>query len=226
MDLIAVYKELYRTHGPQGWWPVLGEDDEKIRAVYGIPYQSFEKYRLPWRDPFFEIAVGAILTQNTAWTSVVLALTNLFQAHALTPELILSSDLSRLESLIRPAGYFRQKARALQTFSNWVVTNYHGDIRRARRRGLPTLRTSLLDLWGVGFETADDILLYALNKPIFVIDAYTKRLCEFHGISFKSYEEYRLFFEQQLTNDQNTFHKTRVKWYQEYHALIVRWGKT
>src|SRR3989338_1160044 len=113
MDLIAVYKELYRTHGPQGWWPVIGEDDEKIRAVYGIPYQSFEKYRLPWRDPFFEIAVGAI-----------------------------------------------------QTFSNWVVTNYHGDIRRARRRGLPALRTSLLDLWGVGFETDDDILLYALNKPI------------------------------------------------------------
>lgn len=201
MDVFKVYKRLYRIYGPQGWWPIIGNANEKFR------------------DPHFEIAVGAILTQNTAWKNVAKAIYNLYQAKSLKPELILKLNTRKLQTLIRPAGYYKQKAKKLQIFCHWLVENYNGDLAKLKKYQIKTVRAKLLDLWGIGKETADSITLYALNKPIFVIDEYTRRLCHSFGKNFPEYDDYRHFFETNLKK-----HKS-AKLFQEYHALLVASGK-
>jgi len=159
----------------------------------------------------FEIIAGALLTQNTNWKNVEKALLNLHGSGNLSPERILSLPLPELETLIRPAGYFRQKARRLKALSE-AYLEADGD------RETEELRDYFLSINGVGPETADSILLYAYNRPSFVIDAYTRRMCSSLGLfSGKDYEEYRSFFQSSLPPEPELFN--------EFHALIVEWGK-
>lgn len=208
MRVKTIYNQLLKKHGPQHWWPVFAPLDDG--ATPGKPTK--------FRDPYFEIAVGAILTQNTAWKNVAKAIENLYNAKALTPARILKLPTRKLQALIRPAGYFRQKAKKLKLFSKWLIVNHKGEITRLKGYRLQDTRYRLLEQWGIGPETADSIILYALNKPIFVIDEYTRRLCKKYGVVYNTYDEYQKFFESKLPRD--------IKLFKEFHALIVANGKT
>jgi endonuclease-3 related protein len=206
MNVRKIYRDLYREFGPQHWWP------------------RHKGKKRPGFDPRFEIMVGAVLTQNTAWTNVERAIEALYRERLLDARAIAKVRLSKLKRLIRPAGYFNQKAKKLKILARWYC---HPERQRRIPRDpsvplLPQddtmkLRAKLLSLWGVGKETADSILLYAYHRPIFVIDAYTRRLCKMHKIVFKDYDEYRAYFEDHLPRS--------AKLFNEYHALIVVWGK-
>lgn len=163
------------------------------------------------------MCVGAILTQNTNWKNVERALVNLRQAKALSLEKLLTVPRSRLAALIRPSGYYNQKALKLQAFCRFVQLEYGGRFRRMFREPTMALRGQLLRIHGIGKETADSMLLYAGNKPVFVIDTYTKRMLAKQGIAFRQYDEYREWFEKRLPRN--------VKLFQEFHALLVAWGK-
>ena len=161
--------------------------------------------------------VGAVLTQNTAWVNVERAIENLRRAGALSAEAIAALPEPRLAALLRPSGYFNVKARRLQAFCTWYVEA--GGLERLRRRRTAPLRRALLAVPGVGPETADDILLYAFGRRVFVIDAYTRRLFGRLGLVPPGlpYEELREVFERALA--------PRAALYNEYHALIVRLAK-
>ena len=165
----------------------------------------------------FEIAIGAILTQNTTWKNVEHALSALKRERALTPHRIVGLSRKRLETLLRPSGYFHQKARRVRAFVLWVLSLEGGLLAWLKRTPAAQARSVLLALHGIGPETADSILLYAGGKPVFVVDTYTKRFCASQGTVHKTYEEYQRFFMSRLPRS--------TKFYQEYHALIVRWGK-
>ncbi len=169
----AYYRKLFAAWGRQHWWPAQSR---------------------------FEVIVGAYLTQNTAWTNVEKALANLRRARRLTIPGIRRTPQLELEQLIRSAGYFRQKAQRLKTFVGFLDERYGGSLARMFRRPTVELRGELLALNGVGPETADSILLYAGNHPAFVVDAYTRRILERHGIvtASASYDEIRELFEQAL----------------------------
>ena len=191
--LLEIYRRLYHAFGPQRWWP--GETP-------------------------FEIAIGAILTQNTNWGNVEKAIENLKRDEALNVESINNMKMERLASLIKPAGYFNVKAKRLKAFISFLRNEYHGSLKRMKKEEMQTLRVRLLQVHGVGPETADSILLYALEKPVFVIDAYTKRILSRHMLMEydKSYEEFQKIFHSSLKRD--------VKFFNEYHALFVKLGKT
>ncbi|MGA3092315.1 MAG: base excision DNA repair protein [Terriglobales bacterium] len=169
----AHYHTLFSTWGCQHWWPAQSR---------------------------FEVIVGAYLTQNTSWRNVEKALRNLRQARLLTIDGIRHTPPADLERLIRPAGYFRQKAGRLKTFVGFLDQRYHGSLRRMFARPTAALREELLALKGVGPETADSILLYAGNHAVFVVDAYTRRIFERHGLIARadSYDDIRGWFEQAL----------------------------
>ena len=188
--------------------------------AYNIKYSDLKNYSTPFRDPYFEIAVGAILTQSTAWKSVAIAINNLYKEKVLTPKKILNLTDDELGALIKPAGYFKQKTKKIKIFCEWLINNNSGNLQNLKNKKVLPLRAELLSLWGIGPETADSILLYALNKEIFVIDEYTRRLCRTRGLEFKNYDDYRLFFEKSLSKEKN-----KIKLFQEYHALIVASGK-
>jgi len=194
--------------GHQDWWPVDTTYHKKNRS-----------------DPRFEVMIGAILTQNTAWTNVEKALTNLKKHHALSLQSIIKMDEHTLKTLIQPSGFFNQKARRLKAFSSYIYEHYGNDLDTIFCRDVQDVRRELLSLNGIGPETADSILLYAGNHPIFVVDAYTKRICTrlpLH-IQNSSYEEIQRYFEQHL---QNTHQKKQiVPLYKELHALIVELAK-
>jgi len=191
--LLEIYRRLYHAFGPQRWWP--GETP-------------------------FEIAVGAILTQNTNWGNVEKAIENLKRDEALNVESINNMKTEKLASLIKPAGYFNVKAKRLKAFISFLMNEYHGSLKSMKKEEMRTLRVRLLQVHGVGHETADSILLYALEKPVFVIDTYTKRILSRHILMKydKSYEEFQNIFHSSLKKD--------VKFFNEYHALFVRLGKT
>jgi endonuclease-3 related protein len=186
------YDTLFAAHGPQHWWP--------------------------GRTPF-EVIVGAILTQNTSWTNVVPAIANLRREKLLTPHALESASFPRLARLIRSSGYFRQKARKLKAFVRFLRVEYGGSLRKMFDTPVPLLREQLLAVHGIGPETADSILLYAGSRPVFVVDAYTRRMLERHGLASPqhSYEEIRAVFERSLPADASL--------YNEFHALIVHTGK-
>ena len=190
--LSEFYAHMEARYGPTGWWP---------------------------GDTPFEIAVGAVLTQNTAWSNVEKAIDNLNREKLLSARAIVECPLDRLETALTPSGYFRVKARRLRSFCEYLLTRYAGNMRRMQRRPLETLRPELLDVHGIGPETADDILLYACGKRVFVVDAYTRRIFSRHGIVDPNipYEDLRRFFEHNLEPD--------LHLYSEYHALIVYVGK-
>jgi endonuclease-3 related protein len=172
-EVLQYYRALYRLWGPQHWWPA---------------------------ETQFEVIVGAYLTQNTAWTNVELALANLRKARVLNVEGIRKVSLRRLERLIRPSGYFRQKAARLKTFVRFLDENYGGSLDQLFAQPTDQLRDALLSLNGVGPETADSILLYAGNHPVFVVDAYTRRILDRHGIlpEQTDHEEVRELFQRAL----------------------------
>jgi endonuclease III related protein len=172
-ELRTYYRELYQAWGAQHWWPA---------------------------ETRFEVIVGTYLTQNTAWTNVEHALKNLRAVNLLNIESIRAVHISRLERLIRPSGYFRQKARRLKTFVAFLDKKYSGSLDRLFAEPTNKLRGELLELNGVGPETADSILLYAGNHSVFVVDAYTRRILDRHGIlpEKTDYEEIRQLFQRAL----------------------------
>lgn len=197
MNVRREYEVLRRRFGVQRWWPVQETPDVGAAA--------------------FEMCIGAILTQNTSWQNVEKAIESLRRANALSLHAIGSMRLPRLQSLVRSSGYYRQKAKRLKTFSRFVTERYGGNFKMMFHQPLKSLREELLSINGVGRETADSMLLYAGGKPIFVIDAYTRRFCKAHGVVFDDYDDYRQYFEERVPK--------RTRFYQEYHALIVAWGK-
>lgn len=191
-NLELIYRRLYRHFGPQHWWP--GESP-------------------------FEVMVGAILTQNTNWQNVGIAIANLKKERLLTVQKLNALKHGRLASCIRSAGYFNIKAKRLKNFLKFFLKSYAGSLKKISCADTHYLRQQLLSVNGIGPETADSILLYALNKPVFVVDAYTKRILLRHGLA----EEGADYHEIQNLFMQNS--KNEVKLYNEYHALLVRLGK-
>jgi endonuclease-3 related protein len=167
----------------------------------------------------FEVIVGAILTQSTSWVNVELAIRNLREKKMLSPAALERVKLGQLANLIRPSGYFRQKAKRLKTFVEFLRRNFQGSLARMFRTSTGELRERLLEVHGIGPETADSILLYAGGRPVFVADTYSKRILARHGwIGEKAeYEEVRGFFEDHMERDAQRFN--------EFHALIVQAGK-
>ncbi|MCW8906429.1 MAG: endonuclease III domain-containing protein [Sedimenticola sp.] len=189
LDFGRVYRHLLEEYGPQGWWPA---------------------------DSPFEVMIGAVLTQNTAWRNVESAIRNLLQADLLSAEAILATPDDTLADLLRPSGYFNVKARRLKNLCRYISkTGYRETF------DIPTgeLRQALLGINGIGPETADDILLYAYERPVFVIDAYTRRFFSRLGLvsGNEGYEILRNRFETSLD--------ATAAIYNEYHALIVWHGK-
>lgn len=174
--------------------------EKEIRRYYDVLYRAWgAQHWWPAESPF-EVIVGAYLTQNTAWSNVERALNNLRRAGLLNVEGIRNVRKTRLEHLIRSSGYFRQKAQRLKTFVAFLDKEYSGSLDRIFSQTTEKLREQLLALNGVGPETADSILLYAGNHPVFVVDAYTRRILERHGILPQKapYEEIREFFQRSL----------------------------
>ena len=173
---------------------------EEIRQYYDTLYHSWGQQHWWPAETAFEVILGAYLTQNTSWTNVERALANLRTANALALEGIRKMRLPRLERLIRPSGYFRQKAKRIKTFISYLDQHHGGSLDRMFAQPTSILRQQLLDLNGVGPETADSILLYAGNHPVFVVDAYTRRVLDRHQIlpANTDYEDIRQLFEQSL----------------------------
>lgn len=208
--LIQVYHKLYQLYGPQGWWPLMdweGENPTKTGSLKG--YHPLN-YSLPETSPQrFEVILGAILTQNTAWTSVEKALWNLKRMGVVHPQNLLELETEILKEAVRPAGFFNQKSVYLQEISRFFL----------KMDGEVPARKEILGVKGVGNETADSILLYAYHQPQFVVDAYTKRIFGHLGVikENSSYMEVKNLFEECLPRN--------VPLYQEYHALIVEHAK-
>jgi len=191
--IFEIYDKLLREHGHRKWWPVSSFTEPK-----------------EW-----EICIGAILTQNTAWRNVEKALLNLKNANCRTADDILKMNTREFRKLIRPSGFFNQKSKRLKIFARYIIENF-GSVENFLKNAK---REDLLKVNGIGNETADSILLYACNKPYFVVDAYAKRIFSRLGIIDDSwkYEQIKELFENNLPKD--------VKVYQEFHALIVKHAK-
>jgi len=191
--LLELYHKLYHAFGPQSWWP---------------------------GDTPFEVAVGGILTQNTNWGNVEKAIFNLKKQGVLSAKAIHEMPLDDLALLIKPAGYFNIKAKRLKSFIDFLMNDFHGSMKKMKTGDMYSLRDKLLNVNGIGPETADSILLYALEKPVFVIDAYTKRVLSRHDIMEhdRPYEDFQELFHSSLQTD--------VQLFNEYHALFVKVGKT
>jgi len=175
--------------------------EHELRRYYHVLYQAWGRQHWWPADTAFEVIVGAYLTQNTAWINVERALTNLRTEEALSLEGIRGIKLAKLERLIRPSGYFRQKAKRLKSFVAFLDQNYDGSFDKLFAQPTGKLREELLGLNGVGPETADSILLYAGNHPVFVVDAYTRRILERHAILTEKadYGSIRELFERALS---------------------------
>ncbi len=187
-----LYERLWQAFGPQDWWP--GETP-------------------------FEVALGAILTQNTNWKNVAKVITRLRAEERLTAAALTALPEAELAELFRPAGYYNLKARRVKNFLTFLQEEYQGSLKLMTRRPMEELRPRLLSVKGIGPETADSILLYALQKPSFVVDAYTFRILNRHQLVPEpcAYEDLRRLFMDHLPAD--------VAIYQEYHAMLVRLGK-
>ena len=190
--LLEIYDRLFNRYGPQHWWP---------------------------GDTRFEMMVGAVLTQAAAWTNVEKAISNLLAADVLSPLAIRDLNQARLAHLVYPSGYYNSKARKLKALSSYLGERFNDDLDAMSREDTNRLRDELLGVYGIGEETADDILLYALGKPTFIVDNYTRRVFSRLGLApyRASYSFHRSLFMDHLPSG--------VELSQEYHALIVRHGK-
>ena len=191
-ELMRLYRRLYRHYGNLHWWP--GETP-------------------------LEISVGAILTQNTAWTNVEKAIRRLKETGSLRVKALHRLSHRHLAPLIKSAGYFNVKAKRLKNFISFLQTRYGGSLTKMFKQKTDLLREELLSVNGIGPETADSILLYAGEKPVFVIDAYTKRILSRHGIMpyEKSYDDFQKLFMKRLAPN--------AALYNQYHAMLVNVGK-
>jgi endonuclease-3 related protein len=189
--ILQAYELLFAHFGPQHWWP---------------------------GDTPFEIMVGAILTQNTNWRNVRHAIENIKKKKLLEPKQLYKHRRT-IPSLIKPSGFYRLKSRRLTAFLKYYIAQYDADMSAMKRVPTARLRSQLLDVPGIGPETADSILLYAVRRPVFVVDAYTRRIFSRHGLfdTDPGYEEISSLFERHVPR--------RLKVYSEYHALIVRCAK-
>lgn len=189
---MSIYQALFRAYGPQHWWP---------------------------GDTSFEVLVGAVLTQNTSWTNVEKAIANLKRERVLTFSRMLTVAPRKLALLIRPSGYFNIKTKRLRNLLSFIDASYSGSLVRMFSTDPARLRRQLLGVNGIGQETADSILLYAGEKPFFVVDAYTKRIFSRQGLIADNadYRAVQGLFMDNLTQN--------ASFYNEYHALIVRIGK-
>lgn len=247
-DLMPEYRKFLRRFGPQGWWPIYRATSYQLQATSqdrihpelvegrtgGVSLQRCPCPKRLTESDRFQICVGAILTQNTAWRNVEIALERLLNVSppprnggrgrggVWAPEHIASLSHGHLAQFIRPAGYFNQKAKKLQILSRWLLKRYDGSLARFFRQSTAQCRAELLSLWGIGSETADSMLLYAGRHPVFVIDAYTRRwfaeVAEAKLRPLRTYDEYQRFFMDRLSRDAQIFN--------EFHALIVAWGKS
>ncbi|MBU5690291.1 MAG: endonuclease III domain-containing protein [Candidatus Aenigmatarchaeota archaeon] len=191
MNFFEIYEKLFDKFGEQHWWP---------------------------GDTAFEIIVGAILTQQASWKNVEAAIKNLKNNKVLDEKTIYKIELKNLEELVRPSGFYRIKAKRLKNFVNFLFEKYDGSLEKLFSLKKNELRKELLSVNGIGKETADSIVLYAANKPSFVVDAYTIRIFNRLGIlKEKEYDKVKAAFENNLPQD--------VQLYKEYHALIVNLGK-
>lgn len=188
----GLYNALYKRYGSQGWWPAETE---------------------------LECILGAILTQNTAWKNVEIALSNLKKEGLISIEKLTLIPAPSLAEFIRPSGYFNQKAVKIKNFIHFLIQNYNGNLQKMFEEDAKTLREKLLSIKGIGPETADSILLYAGKKPIFVVDAYTYRVLSRHGLlpDETTYQEIQELLTESLPEDTQLFN--------EYHALLVKLGK-
>ncbi len=189
---MSIYRYLFKQYGPQHWWPA---------------------------ETPFEVMVGAILTQSAAWQNVEKAIANLKAAGVLSPEKLRVMPVAEIARLIRPSGYYNAKARKLTAMTAWLYDSCRNDISRLQNYRTEELRLSLLAVYGIGPETADSILLYAVGKPVFVIDTYTRRIFSRLGITpvKDSYSEWQSLFTSGLPEHVPSFN--------EYHALLVRHAK-
>ena len=190
--LLDIYHRLMAHYGPQHWWPADGP---------------------------FEVMVGAILTQSAAWGNVEKAIDNLKTAGALSPAGIRQLPTAELSRLIRPSGYFNAKAHKLKSLVSWLEKSCHDDLSRLSTTDVIALREQLLSVHGIGLETADSILLYAVGKPVFVIDAYTRRIMSRLNLAPEkdTYSAYQAIFMRNMPADTRLFN--------EYHALLVQLAK-
>ena len=190
--LLEIYHRLYAAYGPQHWWPGEGP---------------------------FEVIVGAILTQQVGWRNVERAIAGLKTAGLMDPESLARAPLEQIARIIRPTCYYNQKAKKLKAFLDFLDVRYNADLNKLFSLPVDKLREELLSVRGIGEETADSIILYAAEKPSFVVDAYTRRILTRLGVinGEESYGEIRELFMKNLPED--------VPLYNEYHALLVRHGK-
>ena len=191
--LLDIYQLLYEQYGPQHWWPA---------------------------ETPLEMIIGAILTQSAAWTNVEKAIHNLKASVDLSIEGLQKLPQDELARLIYPSGYYNVKARKVKAFVDWLAERYGGDLDRLFALDVATMRKELLSVHGVGEETADSIILYAAHQPIFVIDAYTRRIITRLGLGpqKETYSSFQALFMDNLPHDEALFN--------EYHALLVQHGKT
>ncbi len=198
MQLLSIFNILLKEYGFQSWWPTTPEGEIKPKYTGG---PKNDKQRL-------EVAIGAILTQNTSWKNVEKAIVNLNRENLIDVEKLKKIKKENLEEIIRPSGFYKQKAKSLKTFVDFISGKKFSEFTRE----------DLLKIKGIGPETADSILLYACEKSEFVVDAYTKRIFNRLGlIKTENYQEIQNFFQNNLPKD--------VKLYQEFHALIVEHAK-
>ena len=210
MKPIEVYRFLFGSYGGQGWWPLIdcnGNNPTKTGSIQGYHPGDYSYPRTV--NQRFEICLGAIATQNTSWIQTEKALLNLKKLGAISPKILKKVSEKELKDAIKPAGYFNQKAKKIRLFTDFYLG----------LNGKTPTREELLNMWGIGPETADSMLLYAFKVPTFVVDAYTKRI--FHNLGFikekATYDEIKQLFESSLKPD--------LVVYQEYHALIVEHAK-
>jgi endonuclease III related protein len=207
-----IFQILLKQFGSQGWWPTAPANGKRP-AYHSAPLTAGHT-----ESQRFEICIGAILTQNTAWSNVEKALCHLHEKNMMSPQKIAKAPSGILEKMIRSSGYFRQKTKKIKIFSNFLIQKYHGKITPLLKQSTEKVRLELLNLFGLGPETVDSMLLYAGGHPIFVVDAYTRRIGNRIG----------LFDTEKYEEIQNYFHRTldhSAVLYNEFHALLVALGK-
>ena len=209
-NINLIYNKLYSRFGPQNWWPITLEDE--ITPRYHKNIKLTEKQKL-------EICFGAILTQNTNWKNVEKAIIQLNKNQLIDINKILRINNEKLAEIIKSSGYHNQKAKKLKNFCLFLMNKYHGNIKKLFSNNIDKLKNELLSVNGIGPETADSIILYAAKKPIFVIDAYTKRIYSriFNTKKEFGYDKLQQIFMKKLDKDEKLFN--------EYHALLVELGK-
>ena len=207
-NFILIYEKLLSHFNPQHWWPVTKEGE--LAPKYHKNIELNDKQKL-------EICFGAILTQNTNWKNVEKAIVELNKSNLINIKKINKINIKKLALLIKSSGYHNQKAKKLKNFCEFLMKSYNGKLKNLFNNDIQKLRKKLLSINGIGPETADSIILYAAKKPIFVIDAYTKRIMSRIGYKEKTYDELQNLFMHNIPNNEKLFN--------EYHALLVELGK-